>query len=46
MFFWRRSIWAQLGQGDITRDEYESRADYSFAEMVRDVLRLDAVEDQ
>ena len=37
---------AQLGQGDITRDEYETRADYSFGEMVRDVLRLDAVEDQ
>ena len=37
---------AQLGQGDITRDEYESRADYSFGEMVRDVLGLDEVEDQ
>ena len=32
---------AQLGQGDITRGEYDSRADYAFAEMVRDVLRLD-----
>ena len=37
---------AQLGQGDITRAEYESRADYSFGEMVRDVLRLDTVEEQ
>ena len=35
---------AQLGQGDISRDEYESRADYTFGEMVRDVLRLDGVE--
>lgn len=32
---------AQLGQGDITRKEYESRADYGFGEMVRDVLQLD-----
>ena len=32
---------AQLGQGDITRGEYDGRADYSFGEMVRDVLRLD-----
>ena len=31
---------AQLGQGDITRSEYESRADYTFGEMVSDVLRL------
>lgn len=31
---------AQLGQGDITRDEYDSRADYTFGEMVSDVLRL------
>ena len=35
---------AQLGQGDINRDEYESRADYTFCEMVRDVLRLEGVE--
>ena len=37
---------AQLGQGDITRREYESRADYAFGEMVRDVLRLDEAENQ
>ena len=36
---------AQLGQGDITRGEYDSRADYAFAEMVRDVLRLDGAEE-
>ncbi|MBY2941837.1 DEAD/DEAH box helicase [Rhizobium laguerreae] len=36
---------AQLGQGDITRAEYDSQADYAFADMVRDVLRLDAKED-
>ena len=35
---------AQLGQGDITRSEYDSRADYAFGEMVRDVLRLDEAE--
>ncbi len=33
---------AQLGQGDISRQEYDARADYAFGEMVRDVLRLDA----
>ena len=31
---------AQLGQGDINRAEYDARADYTFGEMVRDVLRL------
>lgn len=36
---------ANLGQGDITRDEYESRADYAFAKMVRDVLQLDGEEE-
>ena len=35
---------AQLGQGDITRAEYDCRADYAFGEMVRDVLRLDGEE--
>ena len=37
---------AQLGQGDITRSEYDSRADYAFATMVRDVLRLDEAEER
>jgi SNF2 family DNA or RNA helicase len=31
---------AQLSQGDINRAEYDARADYTFGEMVRDVLRL------
>jgi SNF2 family DNA or RNA helicase len=35
---------AQLGQGDISRAEYNTRADYTFGKMVRDVLRLDRVE--
>lgn len=35
---------AQLGQGDITRAEYNSRADYAFGDMVRDVLRLEEAE--
>ncbi len=35
---------AQLGQGDISRAEYDARADYAFGEMVRDVLRLDGAE--
>ena len=36
---------AQLGQGDITRREYDSRADYAFGEMVRDVLQLNGAEE-
>lgn len=36
---------AQLGQGDISRAEYDERADYAFGEMVREVLRLDGAED-
>ncbi len=36
---------AQLGQGDITRGEYDERADYTFSEMVRDVLQLDGEEE-
>jgi SNF2 family DNA or RNA helicase len=32
---------AQLGQGDISRADYDARADYAFGDMVRDVLRLD-----
>lgn len=35
---------AQLGQGDISRAEYEAKADYTFGEMVRDVLRLDGAD--
>ena len=35
---------AQLGQGDISRREYDRRADYTFGEMVRDILRIDATE--
>jgi SNF2 family DNA or RNA helicase len=34
---------AQLGQGDISRADYDARADYAFGEMVRDVLRLDGI---
>lgn len=36
---------AQLGQGDISRKEYDERANYAFGEMVREVLRLDGAED-
>jgi SNF2 family DNA or RNA helicase len=36
---------AQLGQGDIDRQEYDKRANYAFGEMVRDVLRLDGAMD-
>jgi SNF2 family DNA or RNA helicase len=34
---------AQLGEGDISRADYDARADYEFGEMIRDVLRLDEV---
>ena len=36
---------AQLGQGDISRHEYDAHADYAFGQMVRDVLRLDETEE-
>ena len=32
---------AQLAQGDIEREEYDARADYSFGDMIRDVLMSD-----
>lgn len=32
---------AQLGQGDISRDEYNEKADYDFGVMIRQILRLD-----
>jgi SNF2 family DNA or RNA helicase len=32
---------AQLGQGDITLDEYSKQADYTYGAMIRDVLGLD-----
>lgn len=37
---------AQLGQGDISREEYDRQADYAFSDMIRDVLRLDMQEHQ
>jgi SNF2 family DNA or RNA helicase len=37
---------AQLGQGDISRADYDKHADYAFGEMVRDVLRLDKQEEK
>lgn len=37
---------AQLGQGDISRAEYEKQANYAFAEMIRQVLRLDIPGDE
>jgi SNF2 family DNA or RNA helicase len=35
-----KQLAAQLGQGDITREEYEAQASYAFGEMVRDVLGI------
>jgi SNF2 family DNA or RNA helicase len=35
---------AQLGQGDITREEYDAKVSYAFGEMVRDVLGLKPAE--
>ncbi|EPE94368.1 DEAD/DEAH box helicase [Rhizobium grahamii] len=37
---------AQLGQGDIDREEYDKRADYAFADMIREVLRLNTQEEE
>jgi SNF2 family DNA or RNA helicase len=36
---------AQLGQGDITREQYQAQATYVFGEMVRDVLGLGGSQD-
>lgn len=32
---------AQLGQGDISREEYDKQANYAFGQMVKDVLGLE-----
>ena len=32
---------AQLAQGDIAREEYDARADYSFVEILKEVLQLE-----
>lgn len=36
-----KQLAAQLGQGDITREQYNAQANYAFGQMVRDVLGLD-----
>jgi SNF2 family DNA or RNA helicase len=36
---------AQLGQGDITRKQYDAQATYVFGQMVRDVLGLGGLQD-
>jgi SNF2 family DNA or RNA helicase len=36
---------AQLGQGDISRADYDAKADYAFGAMVRDVLRLEGTDE-
>jgi SNF2 family DNA or RNA helicase len=33
-----KQLAAQLGQGDISKEEYDANANYAFGEMVRDVL--------
>ena len=40
-----KNLAAQLGQGDISRREYDAQADYAFSEMLRDVLGLEDVEE-
>ena len=40
-----KNLAAQLGQGDIDRSEYDAQADYAFSTMLRDVLRLEDVEE-
>ena len=39
-----KNLAAQLGQGDIGRGDYDAQADYTFGEMLRDVLALEDVE--
>ena len=36
-----KQLAAALGQGDISKDEYQSKASYSFGEMVREILGID-----
>ena len=40
-----KNLAAQLGQGDIGRNEYDERADYAFGAMLGDVLGLKDVEE-
>lgn len=40
-----KNLAAQLGQGDIGRNEYDAQADYAFGAMLRDVLGLEDVEE-
>jgi SNF2 family DNA or RNA helicase len=35
-----KQLAAQLGQGDITREQYEAQVSYSFGEMVSEILRI------
>ena len=40
-----KNLAAQLGQGDIGREDYDAQADYAFGEMLRDVLALEDEEE-
>jgi len=35
-----KQLAAKLGQGDITKDQYQAEATYAFGEMLREVLRI------
>ena len=39
-----KQLAAKLGQGDITRDQYEAEATYAFGEMVREVLGIETLQ--
>lgn len=39
-----KNLAAQLGQGDISRTEYDSQADYAFGSMLQDVLCINNLE--
>jgi SNF2 family DNA or RNA helicase len=41
-----KQLAAKLAQGDITKDEYEQEADYTYGEMIREVLNLPRKENQ
>ncbi|HZQ44630.1 MAG TPA: DEAD/DEAH box helicase [Acidobacteriaceae bacterium] len=40
-----KSLAAQLAQGDITKSVYQQKAEYSFGEMIKDVLGFDRKEE-
>jgi hypothetical protein len=41
-----KSLAASLGQGDITKQEYQQAASYRFGEMIKEVLGLEEYDNE